>query len=177
MWLHCRTIPTALLCFRTEDGSGGGQQLDGKTSEVFDKNICGFDNLSSATPHPHHPPTATDAHPFLVQISQTLACPWGGIWPQYADTSISFGEKFHTQQRRCSYCQLSGCFFAAASSFFHGICERQTLQTTSNLWCDCSHIKRGRRSRPGLCPKKTLLFVCCFSEGNLSVCCCFSAHT
>lgn len=89
MWLRCRAIPTAPLCFRK--GGGGVSEWMAQLQRFFDKNIyVALITVISSAPPP--------SHPFLVQIFQTLDRCWGGIWPQYADTSISLsGKKFQTR--------------------------------------------------------------------------------
>lgn len=121
MWLRCRAIPTAPLCFRK---GGWGQWVDGTASEVFwQKYICGFDNR-----HLIRPPIP---HPFLVQIFLDRC--WGGIWPQYADTSISLsGKKFQTRNSD-----------AAPTVSFQGVFRRsfQSLSWHLRLTNSQDHIK------------------------------------
>lgn len=87
----------APLCFQREDGSGGGQWVNGKASEVLDKNICGFDSLSSA-------PTPSWCKSFKL---------WPASREQYGHNVPKLqSASGRNSTRSCSYSKLPVSFFS-----------------------------------------------------------------
>lgn len=84
-------------------------------------NISDSDGLSSA--------------PFVLQIIKNPGLLREGMWRQYADASIIWEEIPHVIRKNCIQCTVRPWVF------FHGVCERKTLQTTSNLSHWSWHIK------------------------------------
>lgn len=109
--------------------------------------------------------------PIMLQIVKTLAiC---RIWHQYAYTSISWEEIPHLIWRNhCFRFCSSNRAFSTATSFFHGICDRQALQATSNLSHGFSNIKQRYGPNPDSVFNK--IFSPLIIYGNTVLC--FTLH-
>lgn len=73
---------------------------------------------------------------------------WEGIWQQYADTSIIWEEIPRVIKRNCIQ------YTVQPWVLFHGMCDRRTIQTTSNIVHYSSHIRHRQSLRPDFlrCP-------------------------